>query len=86
MTRETERARRPGGESRETTRAETPKNAPWGRPAKRRAEASTAKLGAIAESRFPSPIRAISSTSSRARGILTAAIVTSGAPITTPRA
>ena len=44
------------------------------------------RLGAIAEARFPRPISAMSTTRSLARGTRTAAIVTSGAPITTPSA
>ena len=64
----TARACRPSPTSRAATTAPTPKNAPCGRPARKRAASSQPKLGASADARLPTTKNPISSRSIRLRG------------------
>lgn len=83
---DTERALRSGATRPVATTAPTPKNAPCGRPLRKRAASSQFSPGARAESALPATKRPIRAMRTVRRDIREVAAASSGAPMTTPSA
>ncbi|GMA87646.1 hypothetical protein GCM10025868_28960 [Angustibacter aerolatus] len=80
------RPRRSGATREAAASAATPRYAPCGRPATKRAAVSQASDGASAEATFAAATRPIATSSSRRRGTRAPSTASAGAPSTTPTA